>query len=83
MLNLVDFVSRIVLVITLWPTKEIGGFCVAGIYTLGVSITGIYESQLVNIKNRPNRYGVLSSATGPYATRLLLGNFFGKNLQVT
>jgi hypothetical protein len=76
-------VNRVVLVFSLWSTAEVGGFCVAGVYILGVSLTGIYESQLVQIKNRPNFYGVLASATGPFTTRLMLGNFFGKHLQVT
>jgi hypothetical protein len=44
LLNLIDFVNRVVLVCSLWSTLEIGGFCVSGVYVIGVSLTGIYES---------------------------------------
>jgi hypothetical protein len=80
LLNLIDFVNRVVLVCSLWATPKIGGFCVTGVYVIGVSLTGIYESTIVPIRFRPNKYGLLSSVTGPYATRLLLGNPFGKYL---
>jgi hypothetical protein len=37
----------------------------------------------VPIGGRPNSYGLLASVTGPYSTRLLLGNPFGKYKTIT
>ena len=44
LLNLIDFVNRVVLAGLLWSTTEIGGFTVTGVYALGCSVAGIYES---------------------------------------
>ncbi len=44
LLNLIDFVNRVVLAGLLWGTSEIGGFTVTGVYALGCAVAGIYES---------------------------------------
>jgi hypothetical protein len=44
LLNLIDFVNRVILAALLWGTNEVGGFTVTGVYALGCSVAGIYES---------------------------------------
>lgn len=77
-LNLIDFINRVLLVSTLWTTFFAGCFVMIGFYTLAVSLTGIYESTMVDLQSRSKTQSFITAATGPYNTRWLLGNAFGK-----
>lgn len=76
-LNIIDFINRVLLTCSLWPTLDVVGFVISGFYTLGLSVLGIYESQLVLIEGRPSWLGFATSTTGPYTTRWLVGKAFG------
>ena len=75
---MVDFFNRVILACSLWPTLDVVGFVITGFYTVGLSVLGIYESQIVQIEGRSNKIGFLTSASGPYTTRWIVGNAFGK-----
>lgn len=76
-LNMFDFINRVLLACSLWPTLDVVGFVITGFYTLGLAVLGIYESQLILIQGRPSWLSFATSATGPYTTRWLTGKAFG------
>ena len=77
LLNLIDFINRVALMCTLWPTAEMAAFVLTGFYVIACQIVGIYESKIVQVRERSHRMGLIASVVGPYHSRLVFGNMFG------
>jgi hypothetical protein len=43
-LNMINFINRVVLMALLWPTVQLAMFTVTGFVILATSLLGIYES---------------------------------------